>query len=69
MSELAIETVNLGKRYRLRSVGGGSLLGAITRPFRRRRAPADEEFWALRGINLKIPRGATVGVVGPNVSV
>ena len=24
MSELAIETVNLGKRYRLRSVGGGS---------------------------------------------
>ena len=68
MSELAIETVNLGKRYRLRSVGGGSLLGAITRPFRRRRAPADEEFWALRGINLKIPRGATVGVVGPNGS-
>lgn len=68
MSELAIETVNLGKRYRLRSVGGDSLLGAITRPFRRRRAPADEEFWALRGINLKISRGATVGVVGPNGS-
>lgn len=30
--------------------------------------PKEKEFWALKGINLKISKGETIGVIGPNGS-
>lgn len=65
MSEIAIETRNLGKQYRFRGVGAPTLMGTISR---RLRGVGPEMFWALREIDLDIPAGATVGVVGPNGS-
>ncbi|HEY8239900.1 MAG TPA: ABC transporter ATP-binding protein [Kiritimatiellia bacterium] len=56
--------MDLGKAYPKRGVGAPTLLGRITQT---NRGPV-EDFWALRGVNFKIPRGRTVGVVGPNGS-
>lgn len=70
MSDAAIELTNISKRYRLRQgwhvssikteVGrlGARLLG-------RDLAPRDD-FWALRDVNLSLPRGTVLGLVGTN---
>lgn len=65
MGEIAIEAVNLGKSYPKRGIGAPTLMGRLTQGFQR--GPV-EDFWALRGVNFKIPRGSTIGVVGPNGS-
>lgn len=65
LSETAIEAINLGKAYPKRGVGAPTLLGRISQ--RLQRVPV-EDFWALRGVNFKIPKGKTIGVVGPNGS-
>lgn len=60
--EVAISASNLGKAYRF-----------YKRPFDRLKQMAwrgnrvyYEEFWALRGVNLEIYRGETVGLIGRN---
>ncbi len=61
---IAIEAVNLGKRYIKRGTGLPTLFNAVTGGFRGKTEP----FWCLRGANFEIPAGRTVGVIGPNGS-
>lgn len=67
---LAVETRELGKRYRLGSTvpdAYSTLRDAVAARFSRRK-PADrgEEFWALRGVSLAVPDGQVLGIVGAN---
>ncbi|MDQ3806459.1 MAG: ABC transporter ATP-binding protein, partial [Acidobacteriota bacterium] len=64
---------NVGKRYRLGALHPGYLTfreligGALTAPFRRlRRAEDGQTFWALRGVNLRVSQGESVGIIGHN---
>ena len=69
----AIEVEGLGKRYRLgEGLASGTVRdavgGAVGRLLRRGRAeresPAD--VWALRDVDLQVPQGASLGIVGRN---
>jgi lipopolysaccharide transport system ATP-binding protein len=77
MSDLAISVRNLGKRYRIghrqqrHETFTAALSAAIASPFRRlrrirRSIPAEEIFWALRGISFELNRGDVLGVIGRN---
>ncbi len=59
-SELMIQAEGLGKRYGFS--GPASWLGRILR------RPSREDCWALRGLDLALARGETLGVIGPNGS-
>jgi ABC-type polysaccharide/polyol phosphate transport system ATPase subunit len=60
--EPVIETRDLGKCYRLFANGWGRIKEAISL----RRRKYHQEIWALKGVNLSVSAGTTVGVVGPN---
>src|SRR5262245_59363085 len=62
MGRLALEAVDLGKCYRLYGHPVGRIVEALTGGRRK----LHREHWALRDVNLKLPRGATLGVVGAN---
>jgi lipopolysaccharide transport system ATP-binding protein len=73
MPDSAITVRGLGKRYRIGvtrdpySRLSESLWTALTRPFNRARPDNDaRDFWALRDVDLDIPQGAAVGVIGRN---
>lgn len=63
----AIALSGVGKRYVLYPTRADSLLDALGLaglvPGRRRKY---QRFWALRGVNLNLPRGSRVGIVGRN---
>ncbi|HET6204988.1 MAG TPA: ABC transporter ATP-binding protein [Planctomycetota bacterium] len=62
MARIALEAVDLGKRYKIYGHPAGRILEALTggrRAFHR-------DHWALRGVNLRLPRGVCLGVVGAN---
>src|SRR3954452_14952431 len=67
-----IEMHGVGKRYRLGGTAApDNLREALARGFGRRlraRQPPEEsrEVWALRGVDLSVPAGATLGIVGRN---
>jgi ABC-type polysaccharide/polyol phosphate transport system ATPase subunit len=72
MAANAIEMYGVGKRYRL---GESATLGSLREAFTHRlgrglggRHPVDEscEVWALREVDLQVPEGSTVGIVGRN---
>jgi len=64
MSEVAITVKNVSKKYRLFDSAQDRLKEAL-HPFSKH---YHREFWALKDINLKIPRGQTVGILGRNGS-
>jgi lipopolysaccharide transport system ATP-binding protein len=68
MSETAIKVENLGKCYRLGSIGSGSLKDDFFSLFSSRSKEKKEEntVWALRDIDFSIPKGSAVGIVGKN---
>jgi lipopolysaccharide transport system ATP-binding protein len=63
----AIALTGVGKRYTLYPTRADSLLDALGLaglvPGRRKKY---QRFWALRGVNLNLPRGSRVGIVGRN---
>ncbi len=67
----AIRVTNLTKRFRLgtRVRGGLNLterLASAVRPFRRRAAAADADFWALNDVSFEVQPGEVVGIIGRN---
>lgn len=66
--DLAIELRQVGKRYRLgHRTTRIDVTDALKRLIRwRRRSKPDDAFWALRGVDAEVKRGAVVGLVGPN---
>jgi len=63
-SAAAIVVEGLWKSYRLYHERNQYLKAAVLRGRRARY----EEFWALKGIDLEVPRGSTFGVIGSNGS-
>lgn len=73
MSNVAIRTDRLGKQYRRaqRATSGllrDSLTRAFTSPASLFRRTADETFWALRDIDIEVPQGDVIGLIGRNGS-
>ncbi|MEM7392240.1 MAG: ABC transporter ATP-binding protein [Verrucomicrobiota bacterium] len=62
---IAIEAVNLGKRYWVKGRSAPTLFGAATQWLRRQ---PRETFWALKDVNFQVRKGQTIGVIGPNGS-
>jgi lipopolysaccharide transport system ATP-binding protein len=63
-NSIAISLRNVSKKYQLYNSPNQRFLEAL-HPFKKK---YHREFWALRDINLEIPRGATVGILGVNGS-
>lgn len=79
MSEVVIEIENLYKKYRLGTIGGGTLTADLQSWWARFRGKEDpntkigseihkknDEFMALNGINLKVKKGEVLGIIGGN---
>lgn len=72
-SENAIELEGVGKRYALgEQASAASAWGDLVKVFRRRAADEQQPetdaqaVWALRDVNLEVPAGTTLGIVGRN---
>jgi len=63
MSVLSVR--NVGKRYRLRREARMITKEILLRLLGR---PRQQEFWALKGINLDVEPGESLGIIGPNGS-
>ncbi len=65
--DAAIECRQLGKGYRLYRRAGDRVLDALGLGWMRlSRRPAYEQFWALRGMDLTVPVGQRLGIIGRN---
>lgn len=62
---IAIRIANLSKRYMIGLKKDSSLRGTLSTVFKTGNA-SDEEFWALKDINLEIKKGDVLGIVGKN---
>ncbi|MGQ9532531.1 MAG: ABC transporter ATP-binding protein [Desulfotomaculales bacterium] len=60
----AIEVVDVWKKFRIYHDRVYSLKERFIFPHRQK----TEDFWALKGVSLRVPRGATVGLIGRNGS-
>ncbi|MFT4710293.1 MAG: ABC-type polysaccharide/polyol phosphate transport system ATPase subunit [Planctomycetota bacterium] len=58
---IAIQARNLSKVYHIYDKPMKRLVDTLTRSTKR-----GQEFWALRGVYLDIPKGSTVGIIGEN---
>ena len=76
---LALKLDNVKKKYRLGVIGGTTLTAELQSWWARKRGKEDpnskigtvshtgnEIFWALKGIDLEIPEGQVVGIIGRN---
>jgi ABC-2 type transport system ATP-binding protein/lipopolysaccharide transport system ATP-binding protein len=63
-SKLAVDLTGVGKRFLRHTDRRNSLKERIVRG----RARNAEDFWAVRGVNLQIPKGSVYGLVGHNGS-
>ena len=61
---LAVETTNLSKRFQRHLDRRQSLKERIVRG----RPKTSEDFWALRDVSLRVPKGSVYGVIGHNGS-
>lgn len=68
MSDIAIKVENLGKSYRLGSLGSQSLKDDVLGWFSGSRKEKQQEsiLWALQNVGFEIKRGDAVGIVGKN---
>ena len=78
-NELMLKVDNVYKRYRLGTIGGGTLAGDLQSAWARLRKKEDpntkigakaysknEVFYALNGINFEVKKGEAVGIIGGN---
>lgn len=69
MAEIAVQVENLGKAYRLGTIGTGTLKEDIKGWFSKSKRLAeanDQTVWALRNMSFEIRKGEAVGIVGKN---
>lgn len=78
MQETVIKIENLKKRYKLGSIGGGTLSADLQSWWAKKMGKDDPnlkigekresgtEFWALNGVNLEVKTGETLGIIGSN---
>lgn len=69
MSKLAVRIENLGKKFVIGHRKDGDLretFGNAIKGFFRRGVTGQEEFWALRNLDLEIKAGDVVGIIGRN---
>lgn len=79
MQDTVIEIIDLKKQYRLGTIGAQTLRADLQSWWARRKGKEDpnlkigeeshdksEYFWALDGINLRVRRGETLGIIGSN---
>jgi lipopolysaccharide transport system ATP-binding protein len=67
MSDPAIRLTDVGKMYKIFSSRRDNLVDALgLNKVLPRRESRHREFWALRGIDLTVERGARIGVIGRN---
>ena len=68
MSEVAIKVENLGKSYKLGSIGSKSLKNDFLNLFssKNRMKPDENIIWALKEVGFEIKKGDAVGIVGKN---
>jgi ABC-type polysaccharide/polyol phosphate transport system ATPase subunit len=77
VAETIIKVAGLSKRYKLGTIGTGTLSHDLKRWWQRKRGREDEylrvdeeaasgEFWALKGVDFEINAGDTVGIIGRN---
>ena len=57
----------MAKSFRLTGHSAAAVKTAVLHPLRSLRGSA-EEFWALRGVSLEVPRGQSLGIIGANGS-
>jgi lipopolysaccharide transport system ATP-binding protein len=63
-TELAIAVRRLGKRY----LTAETRRERLARLLRRAPRPAESAFWALKGVDLDVPRGQAIAIIGRNGS-
>lgn len=70
MSDLAIQVVDLSKRYLLGAGGGRSFKRTISQSFGRLTGKTAErkELWALKDVSFEVRQGEIFGILGPNGS-
>ena len=79
MNEVVIKVENLHKKYKLGTIGGHTLQAELQSrwaKFRKKEDPntkigmttydKNEEFWALQGVDFKVYKGETIGIIGSN---
>ena len=66
MSEIAIRTEGLSKRYAIGGRTHGSFREQLAGLLHRSPRSRDEEFWALKDLSFEVSRGAALGIVGRN---
>jgi len=81
MNQIAISVTGLAKKYRLGSIGTGSLSRDLNKWWAKYRGKADpyasvdtdifkkkteDEFWALKNINFDVEKGEVLGIIGKN---
>ncbi len=72
MSDIAIRTQDLGKRYRIGAMPSGyqtlreALVSGARRLTGREPAPSYDVVWALRHVSLEVRKGQVLGVIGRN---
>jgi ABC-type polysaccharide/polyol phosphate transport system ATPase subunit len=64
--QAAIVARDLTKSFRLTSHRARDIKTVLLHPLRKRAEP--EPFWALRGVDLVVPRGQSLGIIGSNGS-
>ena len=78
MQDTVIKIVDLKKKYKLGSIGGGTLSADLQSWWAKKTGKDDPnlkigekresgtEFWALNGVNLEVKAGETLGIIGSN---
>lgn len=79
MSQEVIKFENISKKYRLGSIGGGTLKGDLQSLFARMRGKEDpnsmvgmknhdpnEILWALKDVSFSVNKGDAIGIIGKN---
>src|SRR6478736_555025 len=63
MSDLAVRLRGVSKKYKIFEHRSGYVFDAFGLPWL---GGPRKDFWALRGIDLELPRGHRIGIIGRN---